>query len=65
MTVAVTKTNLRSATTYTDKVALPAFAAAHRCYGAAAAAADRRPAGRAAIDRYLLPAGSQQQTRLP
>ena len=63
MTVAVTKTNLRSATTYTDNVALPAFAAAHRCYDTAAA--DRRPAGRAAIDRYLLPAGSQQQTRLP
>ena len=38
----------------------PHLAAARRC---TAAAADRRPAGRAAIGRYLLPPGPQQQTR--
>ena len=41
--------------TSADNVALPAFAAARRA--AAAAATDRRPAGRAAIDRYLMIAG--------
>jgi len=44
--------SLYSATTYADNVALPAFA--HR-------AAVRR----AAIDRYLLPAGTDRQTYGP
>jgi len=44
--------------TSADNVTLLAFAAAHR-----AAARPLLTAGRAAIDRYLLHAGAQQQTR--